>query len=127
LVAFGAWTGFVWVTRIRNAFEDDELTAGGKAAAVALAATFLAFAAATLVWCWRHRRAGLPPETMTLLVPFVAWTAVVWVIRGTGIVLGDHSAAFVVVHLALAVISVVLGVVALRSVPRPASERLAAP
>jgi hypothetical protein len=58
----------------------------------------------------RRERLGL--ATLAL----AGWTVVVWIVRGVDIATGDHSAGFVVVHLALGVISIALAAVAVRSV-----------
>lgn len=104
-VASSLWTAFVWGTRIRNAVRDD-----AGAGPVLLSLTFLALAAATLVWVWRARRSGRPePWGRPLLAALAAWTAAVWAVRAVDIaVLSDHDAGFVVVHLALAAVSTAL-------------------
>lgn len=39
----------------------------------------------------------------------------VWTVRGLDIALGDHSAAFIAVHVVLAVVTITLGIAVLRS------------
>lgn len=95
LVAFVAWTLFVWGVRIRNA--------DGSVGAVLLALTFVLPAIAALA------------RPAVVLRPLVAWTVVVWLVRIVDIVLSDHSVGFTVVHVALGVVSVVLGGWALRA------------
>ena len=40
--------------------------------------------------------------------PLVVWTVGFWLVRGGGILLDDHDAAFTVIHTALMVVSIVL-------------------
>ena len=40
------------------------------------------------------------------------WTIAVWLFRAFGIATGDHDTAFVTVHLALAIVSIALSVLA---------------
>lgn len=115
------WQAFVWGTRIDNVLGDDGLDAGGKVARLALSASFLALAAVA-VWAWRSARGGgaVAPAAARWVRVGAAWTTGVWVVRGVGIALGDHDAAFIAVHLVLAVVSIALaavslGVVGLRS------------
>jgi hypothetical protein len=105
------WTLFVWATRVRNVLGDDDLTTGERLAGLALAASFLGLAALVLVGLFA-RPAWLGPAVRTL----AAWTVAVWLVRGVGIALGGHSAGFVVVHLALGVVSIGLAVAAVRAV-----------
>src|SRR5688572_19398248 len=43
LVSFGVWTLFVWATRVGTAWNQDDLSAAGRAGRVALALSFTAF------------------------------------------------------------------------------------
>jgi hypothetical protein len=110
VVAFAAWTAFVWVGRIRNVWADASLDTAGKVGRSALATSFVAFAVVTLVWCLRWRRTGLPASTRYLVGPFAAWTVGVWVVRSIGIWVHDHPVGFKVVHTVLAAISIGLAV-----------------
>lgn len=122
VVAFAAWTLFVWVGRIRNVWADATLDTAGKAGRSALATSFVAFALLTLAWMLRHRRATvLPPSTTYLVGAFAAWTIGVWVVRSVGIWLHEHPVGFKVVHTVLASISIALAVAAVRRV-RSAGE-----
>lgn len=104
-LVLAAWTLFVWGGRIRNA-----LTDSGGAGPVVLALTFVALAVAVLAT--RGRRA---PVVLAL----AGWTVAVWVPRAVDIaLLSDHDAAFVVVHLVLAAVSVVLAAWVARDVTR---------
>jgi hypothetical protein len=118
VVALAVWTFFVWTTRINNIVGDDALDGGQKAARVVLAVSFTALVALVVV-ALAQRADWLRPAVMTLAV----WTVGVWSVRAVAIGLGDHDAAFIAVHLALAVVSVVLAGLAVREVreiPTPA-------
>ena len=110
-----AWTVLVWTTRIRNVLGDDALDGGAKAGRVALSLSFTALA---VIVAWAAlRRVDLLRFAVLVLA---GWTVGVWVARAVGIVRGDHSAAFVVVHLVLAVVSIALSWLAVRA-PRSSS------
>lgn len=96
LIAFVAWTLFVWAVRIKNA--------DGSVGAVVLSLTFIVPAIAALV------------RPAVVLRPLVAWTVVVWLLRvGDIVVASDHGVAFKVVHTLLGVVSVALGLWAVRA------------
>ena len=117
VVALVAWTFFVWTTRIGNIWRDDDLDTAGKVGRTALALSFTLLALAVVGALWK-RPSGLRPAVLAL----GAWTLVVWVVRDTSILLGDHDTAFKVVHTVLAVVSIVLAFLAERSV-RAAPDR----
>jgi hypothetical protein len=94
LIAFFAWTVFVWAGRIRN---------GGS---VLLAASFLVLAAIAI---WRRGR---------WITALAGWTVGVWAVRTPYILVHDHPAGFKVVHTALAVLSIALAISAQRHVQR---------
>jgi len=109
--ALALWTLFVWGTRIVNI-----LTDGGSAGAlvVAVVLTALGLAAA----------ASLAGRRLPWALPALAVaTLVVWAVRVPLVLSHDHEAAFVVVHLVLAVVSVGLAVGALRRSPVPRLTR----
>ena len=110
IALLAGWTLFVWLTRVRNVVGDDDLGTGERLAGLALSASSLALAVVVLV-ALVARPAWLGPAVRTL----AAWTVVVWIVRGASIALGDHPAGFVVVHLALGVVSVGLAVAAVRA------------
>jgi hypothetical protein len=99
LIAFFAWTVFVWAGRIRN---------GGS---VVLAGSFLALAAIAV---WQRGR---------WITALVLWTIGVWAVRTPQILLDDQSGGFKVVHTVLAAVSIALAISAQRHVQR---ERQAA-
>ena len=104
------WTVLVWTTRIRNVLGDDALDGGAKAGRVALSLSFTALAA-VVVWAALRRVERLRFAVLVL----AGWTVGVWTARSIGIVRGDHSAAFVAVHLVLAIVSIGLSWLALRA------------
>ena len=112
LVAAG-WTAFVWATRVANAVGDDDAGAGEIAGSVLLAVSFLTLAALVAFTAVR-RRELLFRSVLALSV----WTVAVWAVRTVDIVGSEHGVGFVVVHLALAVISVAACVWALRELGR---------
>lgn len=118
-LVLAAWTVFVWTTRIRNVLGDDSLDGGAKAIRVALSLSFTVLAA-LVVWC--ALRSGERLRAAVLLL--AGWTVGVWVVRTIGILDGGHGAAFVIVHLVLAVVSIVLSWLA---VGAPGSRRRSSP
>jgi hypothetical protein len=109
-LALSAWTLFVWVTRVRNALGDDELSNGGKAVTLVLCASFLGLA--LLVIDATVRR---PDRRQPLVALLALWTTVVWIVRSAQIATDGHSAGFVAVHVGLGVISIALSVLAVRA------------
>jgi hypothetical protein len=105
------WTLFVWTTRVGNIWRDHALDAGQKLGRTGLALSFTALAAVTLV-AYVQRRPWLTPAVLVLAV----WTWAVWLERSVGIASGDHSAAFISVHIVLALISIGLSTLAVRVV-----------
>jgi len=108
LVASGAWTVFVWATRIGTAVDEG---AGGRAV---LGAVFTIVGLGLLAVAWRARGRGLDRNEVLAVRAAAAWTVGVWVVRGVQITLADHDASFVVVHLVLAVVSIALAVLTVR-------------
>jgi hypothetical protein len=110
LVAFGAWTLFVWATRIGTAAADEAWDR------VAMAVGFTLVGVGVLVVAWRARARALTAGELAVLRVAVGFTVVVWLVRGVQIAVGDHGVAFVAVHLVLAVVAIGLGVAALRAI-----------
>jgi len=102
-----AWTVFLWLSRLRNVLNNDELSSGGRAIRVGVVVIFvgLGLAAALAV---RRRQPRL-------LVGFLAWTVGYWLIRGIGILIdGDYSVGFKAVHTVLMVVSLTLSALTAR-------------
>jgi hypothetical protein len=104
-----AWSLFVWTTRIGNIWGDDALTNGEKWGRTGLALSFTALAAIVAVALYRR-----VPWLDIAVKALAGWTIGVWVTRSFGIATGGHSAAFITVHLLLAVVSIALSVLAVR-------------
>jgi hypothetical protein len=113
VIALALWSLLVWGTRIDNILADVALTTAGQVSRVALALSFVVPALIVLLLWWR--RPGARRASYLALV-LAGWTAIVWIIRGFGIAIGDHEAAFIVVHLVLAVASIAIAAVVWRSV-----------
>ena len=107
-LVLSTWTILVWTTRIRNIWTDDSLSTSGQVGRTVLALVFTAFAAGTIGLWLRGRRHGreVPSWAGSLVQAFAAWTVLVWIVRGVQIALADHSAAFIAVHLVLALVSI---------------------
>ena len=108
-ISLCVWTFVVWTTRIGNIWNDDALTGSEKWGRTALALSFTLLALAVVVALVR-RAAWLRSAVVVL----AAWTTAVWVVRAVGIATGDHEAAFIAVHLVLAVVSIGLSTLAVR-------------
>jgi hypothetical protein len=106
-----AWMTFVWVTRIRNAAGDDAISSTTRTLAYLLSGACLAAAAALIVIALRR-------GPVKLLIGIAYAHCAVWVLRGTQIALGDRGAAFKVVHVVLALVSIGLGALLIRSASR---------
>jgi hypothetical protein len=113
-VALAAWTLVVWPTRIGNIWRDEAMTGGEKAGGIALALAFTLLAGAVLVTLWR----GAARAARIAVGALAGVSVVVWLVRGTGIVLADHDLAFTAVHVVLGVVSIALAALALREARR---------
>lgn len=123
-VVLAVFTLLVWTTRIRNIWTDDELSTTGQLGRTALSLSFTVFAAA-VVWFWwgGRQRGSVDPIAGPVVRMFGAWTIGVWAVRAVQISTAGHDAAFVAVHTALAVVSTVLAVWAVRDVRRGPAPR----
>lgn len=96
------WMVFVWTTRLRNA--DGEWGPSTLSIMCLLGAAVLAVAAV---------RGG---GWLRAITPIAATHAAIWVVRAVQIAAGDHSGAFIAVHLVLAVISTLLSIALVRAI-----------
>jgi hypothetical protein len=117
-VALVVWTFLVWTTRIAIIWRDADLDTGERWGRTLLALSFTVLAIAVVV---ALRRRLLQP-TVVAVGALAAWTIVVWVVRGIGILAADHGGGFKVVHTMLAVVSIVLAVLAWRETRREAAQ-----
>ena len=98
-------TLFIWGFRINNIIGDGSLDGWYKLWRVVVAVIFLTLAGTVgvaLTGRWSKQRIG----STRLVAIFCLWTTVFWSVRSTGILLGDYDASFMLVHTALAVISI---------------------
>lgn len=121
LLAFVAWTAFVWGNRISNTLRSEEST-GAKTFSTVLSLVLLGFAVAVVVVVAKAWKSNLGAGGAKVLMTAAVLTVVVWLVRVPMILVADHGAPFKIVHVGLGVVSVVLaalvwqiGVVALRS------------
>ena len=121
LLAFVAWTAFVWGNRISNTLRSEE-SAGAKTFSTVLSLVLLGFAVAVLVVVAKAWKSHLGTGGAKVLMVAAVLTVVVWLVRVPMILVADHGAPFKIVHVGLGVVSVVLaalvwqiGAVALRS------------
>lgn len=108
-ISLCAWTLLVWTTRIGNIWGDDELTTGEKWGRTGLALSFTVLALLVLLALYRRR-----PWRGGAVKLLAGWTIGVWLTRTYGIATGDHEAAFIAVHVVLAVVSIALSILAVR-------------
>ena len=120
LLAFVAWTAFVWGNRISNTLRSEE-SAGAKTFSTVLSLVLLGFAVAVVVVMAKAWKLNLGAAGAKVLMAAAAFTVVVWLVRVPMILVADHGAPFKIVHVGLGVVSVVLaalvwqiGVMALR-------------
>jgi hypothetical protein len=120
LLAFVAWTAFVWGNRISNTLRSEE-SAGAKTFSTVLSLVLLGFAVAVVVVMAKAWKLNLGAAGAKVLMAAAALTVVVWLVRVPMILVADHGAPFKIVHVGLGVVSVVLaalvwqiGVMALR-------------
>lgn len=107
VLAFGAWSALIWLTRVRNILQDGSLDAAGKAMWLVPALVFgLGGVVAILAW-WRGVPALARPLAAVLLL-----TVLYWPIRTLFILFDGRSAMFRLVHVVLSVVSVGLAVAA---------------
>lgn len=121
LLAFVAWTAFVWGNRISNTLRSEE-SAGAKTFSTVLSLVLLGFAVAVVVVVAKAWKSNLGAGGAKVLMVAAVLTVVVWLVRVPMILVADHGAPFKIVHVGLGVVSVVLaalvwqiGAVALRS------------
>jgi hypothetical protein len=108
LAALGGWTLLVWLTRLRNLLSGDE-SAWWWLPAVG----FLAGGGLCLWAWWRGGDALATPVRL-----FAVVGSAYWIVRSVGVVAAGHSAGFVVVHLALAAVTVALSLAVLARLRR---------
>lgn len=113
VLAFGAWSAAIWLTRIRNIVGDDDLGTGGKVTWLVPALVFGLGGLVVLAAWWQGRPALLRPVAVLLLA-----TVVYWPVRTLLMVFGGRPAGFVAVHAVLGIVSVGLAVAVARRLVR---------
>ena len=126
VTVLAGWSLLVWSNRLSNVTDDAELTGSGQLIRGALALSFMLLSAACLVLVWQATR-GARNNVVPFARGLAVWSIVIWVVRGIGIAVADHSVGFIAVHLVLAVLSIVLGVWVLRTVGLPEILRTTSP
>lgn len=110
LIAFVAWTAFVWISRISNTLSSTTESTGGKVFSTVLSIIMLTLALAVAVVLVRGWSAAAGPGSLRALRIAAIVTVVVWVVRVPQILFLDddptHGAAFKIVHAVLGIISI---------------------
>ena len=97
------WTLFLWLSRLRNVVNNDELSSSGRAIRIGVVVVFVTLAVAA-VGAVRRRRTKV-------VALFVAWTIGYWLVRGIGILAdGEYSIGFKAVHTVLMAVSLTLSI-----------------
>lgn len=122
LAALVGWTLFVWVGRIRNVNADPEAAGADYWGPMVLSLSFVVLVAAVGITWWLRRRTGATADRgaagryRAALWSLAGWTTAVWVVRAGDIALtSDRGAAFIAVHVVLAVVSIGLSIAAVRA------------
>lgn len=103
------WTVFLWVSRLRNVVTNDELSDAGRNWRIAVVAIFVGLGIAATIGMFRR--------SLVLLRVLVMWSIGYWIIRGGGILIGDWSAGFKIVHTVLMAVTLGLCAWVMRTVP----------
>jgi len=95
------WTVLLWLSRLRNVLNNDELTTSGRSVRLGVVVVFVALAALAAY--------GVRFRQPRLVAMLVVWTTGYWLVRGIGILVdGDYSVGFKAIHTALMVVSLIL-------------------
>lgn len=121
VVAFILWTGYVWTTRILNAWTSSEETVTAKVISTVVATALLLGTVALAGILVRARHRALLGSEVRVARGMAVATVVVWAVRVPQILLdGDHGVPFKVVHVLLAGLSLVLAALTWRVANREA-------
>ena len=107
---FAGSTLLVWIIRVYNLFEDNEISNGERVWSLLVSTVFLLAAIAVikiLVGSWRDRNI----KKSRLITAFCIWTVTFWIVRSVGILIADHGAGFKIVHTCLAVVFILLALI----------------
>ncbi len=112
LIAFVAWTAFVWSSRISNTLRSTTESTGSKVFSTVLSAVMLLIAVAVVAVLVRRWSAPMDLSSARVLRVAAVVTVVVWLIRVPQIVFLDddptHGAPFKIVHAMLGLLSILL-------------------
>ncbi len=104
------WTIFLWISRLRNVLNNDELSSGGRVIRIGVVVVFVGLATLTAV-AWRRKSDG----ATRMVILFLGWTVVYWLVRGIGILIdGEYSVGFKLIHTVLMAISLTLSALTAR-------------
>ena len=107
---FAGSTLLVWIIRVYNLFEDNEISNGERVWSLLVSTVFLLAAIAVikiLVGSWRDRNI----KKSRLITAFCIWTVTFWIVRSVGILIADHGAGFRIVHACLAIVFILLALI----------------
>ena len=107
---FAGSTLLVWIIRVYNLFEDNEISNGERVWSLLVSPVFLLAAIAVikiLVGSWRDRNI----KKSRLITAFCIWTVTFWIVRSVGILIADHGAGFKIVHACLAIVFILLALI----------------
>ncbi len=117
VIAFLAWTAYVWVTRIVNAWTASDESTTAKTISTVIAAALVAGAVWGAVIVVRSRARRLDAGEVTFFTWFVGATLAVWAFRVPQILLDSaRDVPFKTVHVVLGIISVTLAGLTYRTV-----------
>ena len=107
---FAGSTLLVWIIRVYNLFEDNEISNGERVWSLLVSTVFLLAAIAVikiLVGSWRDGNI----KKSRLITAFCIWTVTFWIVRSVGILIADHGAGFKIVHACLAIVFILLALI----------------
>ena len=107
---FAGSTLLVWIIRVYNLFEDNEISNGERVWSLLVSTVFLLAAIAVikiLVGSWRDRNI----KKSRLITAFCIWPVTFWIVRSVGILIADHGAGFKIVHACLAIVFILLALI----------------
>lgn len=124
-VGLAAWTLFAWANRIGNVLDDEELTGFARTWRVGVAVGFVAAGLAIIALLLtarvsepRLRRATIESAGRQLALVLAVVGSAWWLVRGGQILVGDWEVGFKVVHTVLALVTIGLSSMVVRSTVR---------
>lgn len=101
LWALVGWSWFLWASRLRNVLGNDDLDSWDTTWRFGVVVLFVVLA--LIAFIGERKDSGWKAQAVGVLV---WWTVGYWLVRGGGILLDDHEAAFKAVHTVLMAISI---------------------